>query len=94
MTQSRERPPSEWIADCVAIDAAVGVYLSPTFRDDTTNPTFWHWCTGTPNGPRWLAMGTPLHTVHSEYPWHLEASLLCPECGLHGWIRDGKWVSA
>ena len=34
------------------------------------------------------------HTLHSRDPLHVEASVLCPDCGDHGWIRDGKWVSA
>lgn len=100
MAQSREHPPTEWadLGESIeTIDADLGIYLGSSFRKDTTSPTFWHWCTFTVRqqvGPRWLAMGTGLHTVHSRDPWHLEASLLCPECGLHGWIRDGRWISA
>ena len=100
MSQSREHPPTEWAElgpQIETIDAEVGIYLGPTFRKDTTNPTFWHWCVFSETRkiqPRWLAMGTPAHTVHSRAPWHLEASLLCHECGLHGWIRDGRWVPA
>lgn len=94
MSRDRQSPPDQWLSDVDTIDVELGVYLGPTFRRDTTNPTLWHWCTRTSAGARWLAMGTGLHTVHSRDPWHLEASLLCPECGLHGWIRDGKWVPA
>lgn len=36
--------------------------------------------------PRW--------TVHSLDPLHLEPSILRQECGLHGWIRGGRWVPA
>lgn len=93
----RDEPPDqfEWLTDVVTIDSEVGIYLSPTFRNDTTNPTFWHWCVSkmNPEG-RWDAAGTPLHTVHSRDPWHLEASLVCHDCGVHGWIREGRWISA
>lgn len=34
------------------------------------------------------------HTLVSLDPLHVEASVLCQWCGLHGFIRDGKWVPA
>jgi hypothetical protein len=34
------------------------------------------------------------HSLISLDPLHIEPSILCIECGLHGWVRDGKWVSA
>lgn len=33
-------------------------------------------------------------TVLSSDPWTLDGSVQCHTCGLHGWIRDGKWVPA
>jgi hypothetical protein len=39
----------------------------------------------------WLARG---HVVASEEPLTIEGSLRCGACGLHGWVRDGKWVPA
>lgn len=42
----------------------------------------------------WKPGGVGLHTLVSISPLHLEASLYWPDCcGMHGWIRDGKWVS-
>lgn len=42
--------------------------------------------------------GRPVWQVHSLEPLHLEPSILMsPDkggCGLHGWIRDGRWVGA
>lgn len=32
--------------------------------------------------------------VVSMEPLHLEPSLLCMNCGDHGFIREGKWVAA
>jgi len=33
-------------------------------------------------------------TVLSEEPLTLEPSILCPNCGCHGFIREGRWISA
>lgn len=33
-------------------------------------------------------------TLVSLEPLHFEPSILCRECGSHGYIRDGAWVSA
>jgi hypothetical protein len=65
------------------------------------NPMFWHRCAAladvpeerTVHGP-WVAAGTRVHTLVSREPLHLEPSLLWACCGLHGWVRDGKWISA
>lgn len=34
------------------------------------------------------------HEVLSRDPLHIEASILCEDCGTHGWVRDGRWVTA
>lgn len=34
------------------------------------------------------------HMLVSPDPLHIEASILCPDCGKHGFIRGGQWVSA
>lgn len=37
----------------------------------------------------------PHHRLVAEDPIHIEPSLLCAgDCGVHGFIRDGKWVPA
>lgn len=36
----------------------------------------------------------PVWTLVSLDPLHVEPSLLCRECGDHGFIRDGVWVPA
>jgi hypothetical protein len=38
------------------------------------------------HGPRWL--------VRQRDPWTLYPSILCPRCGLLGYIQEGKWMSA
>lgn len=34
------------------------------------------------------------HRIVTEDPLTIVASILCPGCGLHGWVRDGRWVEA
>jgi hypothetical protein len=34
------------------------------------------------------------HHVVQEEPLTLAPSLLCEQCGWHGFVRDGKWVPA
>lgn len=34
------------------------------------------------------------HQVVSRHPWTITPSILCPDCGTHGFVRDGQWVSA
>lgn len=34
------------------------------------------------------------HSLISRDPLHVEPSILCRSCGDHGFIREGKWVSA
>jgi hypothetical protein len=34
------------------------------------------------------------HQIVSEDPLHVEPSLLCSDCGTHGFVRDGHWVRA
>lgn len=44
-----------------------------------------------------VVFGEPHHRLVSEDPIHIEPSLLCLPgdlCGLHGFIRDGRWVPA
>lgn len=40
------------------------------------------------------ADGAPYWTVVSDEPLTLTPSLLCPACGDHGWVKDGRWVPA
>lgn len=62
---------------------------------------FWrfsHVCTNPRSGAR-LRIAPALqighgHEVLSTSPLHIEASILCEDCGLHGFVREGRWVSA
>lgn len=32
------------------------------------------------------------HTIVQDEPLSIVASIACPDCGLHGYITDGRWV--
>lgn len=34
------------------------------------------------------------HRVVRNDPLTIEPSILCPDCGTHGFIREGRWLSA
>lgn len=34
------------------------------------------------------------HRIVQRDPLTVEPSILCPDCGTHGFIRDGRWVEA
>lgn len=43
----------------------------------------------------WVPAGVGKHDLISIKPLHIEASVYWPLCcGMHGWIRDGKWENA
>lgn len=43
----------------------------------------------------WQATGVGAHDLISVDPLHIEASVYWPSCcGIHGYIRDGKWTNA
>lgn len=43
----------------------------------------------------WRPTGVRTHTWVSAEPVHIEPSVYWPECcGLHGFVRDGEWISA
>jgi len=45
--------------------------------------------------PEWCPSGAGAHDLLAAEPLHLEPSVYWPTCcGLHGWIRDGRWTDA
>lgn len=43
----------------------------------------------------WGPTGVAAHDLIAVDPLHIEASVYWPACcGMHGWIRDGKWIDA
>ena len=78
------------------------------FDDDVIAAAFYpdgsigirHRCTRPRDGltlivaPR-LALGEPNgHTINSVHPIDVSPSVQCGDCGLHGFVRSGRWVSA
>ena len=89
MTASnRDNPPTNWLAGLITLDAGRGIYA---LNQPDANPLWWHWFE--PAG-RWEGMHTRNHTLVEREPLHLEASLLCPVCLLHGFVRQGMWQPA
>lgn len=42
----------------------------------------------------WQPTGVGAHDLITAEPLHIEASVYWPDCcGMHGFIRDGQWVS-
>lgn len=43
----------------------------------------------------WHPTGVGHHDLITVAPLHIEASVYWPDCcGMHGWIRDGRWIAA
>jgi hypothetical protein len=102
MSASRDMPPSDWPGMEMTGMTKLTDDIYFGWLVDESNPTFWHWCKALEDVPAdrkvhdgcWVAAGTSAHTLVTREPLHLEPSLLWKCCGLHGWVRDGKWTSA
>jgi hypothetical protein len=83
----------------VGDDAAGHPYVVRHAQDDGEDVwRFSHVCTS-PRSGRTFRVGPRLqighgHEVLSTDPLHIEASILCTDCDTHGWVRDGRWVTA
>lgn len=66
------------------------VGLQEAHKDDSGNV-----CSGFVgfDGPH-AVVGGPKWTVQSANPLTLAPSIRCRSCGHHGYIRNGRWVSA
>lgn len=96
------RPPVE---SATRIGPTVCVTWTRDLTGDRT-PLIWHWCTRSlwqadPSRipalcePQWTPAGVAAQTLLSTDPLHLEPNLLWSDCcGMHGFIRDGKWTPA
>lgn len=94
MSTGHDIPPSEWGVGAQQVgDSDVYIRLG----DTAANTIVWHWCPGGCSGDgvaRWVGADISLHTIVSREPLHIEASLLMPGCGWHGFIRSGQWQPA
>lgn len=83
-------------------------YGDPRFPEEPADTLYvWHFCDHHlwPAGPEeiaeyygassyWTPGSVALHQVVSAEPLHLEPSLYWPGCcGMHGFVREGRWLS-
>jgi hypothetical protein len=99
MSRSHDDPPTQWPGLELLTVTALAEDIYYGWHPDHANPIFWHWCTPadperTASGTRWIAANTESHQMVNRDPLHLEPSLLWECCGLHGWVRDGRWTPA
>lgn len=97
-------PPSQWKLEGVVFAGDDTYYRvrSPEGRQPGIEDVYvWHWCTAYGPGPgetvdngRWMCAGVRNHTLVGTSPLHLEPSILWNCCNKHGYIREGRWVSA
>lgn len=97
----RSQPPSEWPGLEVTGLTKLTDDIFFGWLDREANPFFWHWCPTYAELPEektvsggWIGAGTSAHTLVSREPLHLEPSLLWQCCGMHGFVREGKWIDA
>lgn len=101
MSHDHGTPPSDWPGLETAGMARLTDEIYYGWLGRETNPIFWHWCAAladvpaerTVTGP-WVGASTSAHTLVSREPLHLEPSLQWNCCGLHGFVRGGKWIPA
>lgn len=104
MDRDRATSPADYgVTD--AVDIGHGVQLSRQVDDQGRDigRLVWHDCRHNygPAGITWDTVpgrqddpGRVGWTVQSWEPLTVTPSVLCLTCGLHGWIRGGRWVPA
>jgi len=95
--------PAGW-SEIVMVDSLASESFRVLFYDDPDEVRFEHRCDrtkhygGTPN--RGVIVAAPRlqvpdgHRVLQRRPLTIEGSILCPDCGTHGFIRNSRWVPA
>lgn len=98
MSHPRSEPPTDWSPlSLVHVGADIYVHVGADVQAGAKggNVLVYHWHAPPSLEPRWQCSRCALHDVISVDPLHLEPSLACEDgCPSHGWIRDGRWVSA
>lgn len=99
MSDKDERLHDDWLRERCPNDAGDGhwwgwITAQGARGNAHDKDIFWlHRCEGR------LVLGTidvstPVHTLVCEEPLHVEPSILCSQCGDHGYLREGRWVKA
>lgn len=85
---------SEGVIDSTYVPHTLGpAYRVMWYSDGSAR--FEHRCD---RGERGVVVCAPLlgdqHTIVQRDPLTISPSILCPDCGTHGFIRNGRWVAA
>jgi hypothetical protein len=88
-------------------DAGGGFSWCFYYADDKDDPVGifeWHDCSGHQgDGPSSVPFDVPANAhIENRHKWQVESldpitispSILCNLCGFHGFLREGRWVSA
>lgn len=80
-----------------AVDVGGGVTML-RYPGDPLDPASWRVRHRCDRGPRGVIVWAPTltpgpagHVVHSTDPLTITASILCGDCGLHGFVTEGAW---
>jgi hypothetical protein len=76
----------------VNADGSLYGYVDEHLRPDNGEPCSGSVCVNP--GPDDVTYDRATWTLESDSPLTLSPSLLCTQCGDHGWVRDGRWVPA
>lgn len=80
----QSEPEHEHVIECIFVWHDCSLELDPVRKVSPHS-----------RNPGWTVTGVQAHDLINLDPLHLEASIYWPTCcGLHGWIRDGKWIDA
>lgn len=69
------------------------------YRSNQSDPQAWGFAHRCDRGDRGVILCAPRldatgHRIEVADPLTVSPSILCPDCGTHGFVRAGKWVQA
>lgn len=94
MSKDKNNPPTKWGIKGVKKLSNADIYYMFKKEKGKDQLTVWHWCPKVVYGPRYMGQSAGGHTIESKDPLTMSPSLLFDECGLHGFIKGGKWIPA
>lgn len=86
--------PAGWVRSVFIRAWGTSGYRVLFYEDGTAR--FEHRCD---RGDRGVIICAPLlrlgegHTITQDDPLTITPSILCPDCGTHGFVTEGKWVA-
>lgn len=87
--------PPGWVASVFVRSVGIPTYRVLTYADGVAR--FEHRCNRGERGTVVCAPALRLsepdgHRITQTAPLTIEPSILCPDCGTHGFIREGRWT--